>query len=680
MADTAKGTFEFTTAPPPADLPLAERAPRYVTWRSFGIGTLLCALLCAIMPYNDYIVENTIIIGSYLPLFVVLAFFILVVLINAPLHALAPRKALSRGELAVIMAMLLVACAVPAQGLFRTFISNMVAPWHHSQDPRFFRTFTGMDLPGWLWPVSDPADQLLRDIYGRVGEGQPVQFRPWLTPLVGWGVFIAGLFTALISMAMIIGPQWSTNERLAFPIAQLQQALIEPPERGRWLNEMFRSRQFWIAVLLVIFVHLLIGGHKYFPQQIPKFELRYDLSQVFTEEPWVHLNYQIKVQTIFFTFIGITYFIPGRLGFSLWSIFIIVDLVNVVFKMHQAPIEQPAFDDQQFGATLAILLGIIWVGRHQWAMAVRHAIGRVRASDVGNYRWPMIMLVLGLAVMLGWLMVVGVQWWVALLIVAVVMMTHLVVARVVAETGMPCMRLYSSPMQVMGNMPATVFKGPDVFFGGVFYSLGPLTTRESLLTFATHGLRVASENNTARVARSVVGVMAWALVVSFVVSAFSWIWTYNKFALPLTYARSPENHLALVDWPKSQVVDPVNTWADGRFPPKAHDPATHVGIGFGIAGVLQLATLRWAAWPFTPIGFLMASNPYIRQAWFSIFLGWLLKTLIVKYGGAKMFQQARPVFYGMVFGEALAALFWMITNFYLAAAGYEYKTIQLLPI
>jgi hypothetical protein len=313
-------------------------------------------------------------------------------------------------------------------------------------------------------------------------------------------------------------------------------------------------------------------------------------------------------------------------------------------------------------------------------MAIRHGLGRFRANDAGNLRWPMIMLVVGLIVMIGWLCAVGVQPWVAMLIVAVVLMCHLVVARVVAETGLPCMRLYSSPMQMMSNMPTTVLKGPDVFFGGVFYSLGPLTTRESLLTFATHGLRVASENNTARVARSVIAVMAWALLVSFVVSAFSWIWTYNSYALPLTYARSPENHLALVDWPKGQVVDPVSQWADGRFPSKAHDPATHVGIGFGIAGLLQLATLRWAAWPFTPIGFLMSTNPYIRQAWFSIFLGWLLKTLIVNYGGAKMFQQARPVFYGLVFGEALAALFWMITNFYLAAAGYEYKTMQLLPI
>jgi hypothetical protein len=469
MADKTKSSFQFATPVPPADVPLAETV-RYVTWRSFGIGTLLCALLCAIMPYNDYIVENTIIIGSYLPLFVVLAFFILVVVINAPLHAWAPKSALTRGELAVIMAMLLVACAVPAQGLFRVFISNMVAPWYHAgQDPRFLKILTGLDLPDWLWPVSHPdGAQALRDVYGRVGEGQPMHFAPWFTPIIGWGVFIAGLFTALISMAIIVGPQWSTNERLAFPIAQLQQALIEPPEKGRWLNEMFRSRLFWISLLFVMGLHILIGAHKYFPQYIPKYELRYDLNSVFTEEPWVHLGFQVKVQVIYFTFIGITYFIPGRLGFSLWSIYLIVELTNVVFKMHQSPIEQPAQDDQQFGAAIAILLGILWVGRAQWAMAIRHAVGRFREHDAGNYRWPMIMLVVGLVVMVGWLCVVGVQPWVAVLIVTIVMMGHLVVARVVAETGMPCMRLYASPMQMLNNLPTTALKGPDVFFGGVF--------------------------------------------------------------------------------------------------------------------------------------------------------------------------------------------------------------------
>src|SRR5262245_22663128 len=111
----ASGLATVTPAASPPELSLAERQPRVVTWRSFTIGTLLCGIQRAVMPFNDYVVENTITVGSYLPLFLVLAFFVLVVAINAPLHRFAPRRVLSRGELAVIMAMLLVGfCSAPS--------------------------------------------------------------------------------------------------------------------------------------------------------------------------------------------------------------------------------------------------------------------------------------------------------------------------------------------------------------------------------------------------------------------------------------------------------------------------------------------------------------------------------------------------------------------------------------
>ena len=41
------------------------------------------------------------------------------------------------------------------------------------------------------------------------------------------------------------------------------------------------------------------------------------------------------------------------------------------------------------------------------------------------------------------------------------------------------------------------------------------------------------------------------------------------------------NNLALADWPKAHVTDPVVQWSDARVPIKAHTPATHIGIGFG---------------------------------------------------------------------------------------------------
>ena len=44
-----------------------------------------------------------------------------------------------------------------------------------------------------------------------------------------------------------------------------------------------------------------------------------------------------------------------------------------------------------------------------------------------------------------------------------------------------------------------------------------------------------------------------------------------------------------------------------------------------------------------------------------------------------MFQQARPLFLGLVIGEAAAAAFWLLVAIVLSASGQMYQPINLLP-
>jgi hypothetical protein len=80
-----------------------------------------------------------------------------------------------------------------------------------------------------------------------------------------------------------------------------------------------------------------------------------------------------------------------------------------------------------------------------------------------------------------------------------------------------------------------------------------------------------------------------------------------------------------------------------------------------------------------PVGYIVSMTWHAQIAWFSIFIGWLCKVLIVKYGGPRMFQAARPFFIGIIFGEALAAGFWLLVTMYLAHAGYDYQVVRFLP-
>jgi hypothetical protein len=95
--------------------------------------------------------------------------------------------------------------------------------------------------------------------------------------------------------------------------------------------------------------------------------------------------------------------------------------------------------------------------------------------------------------------------------------------------------------------------------------------------------------------------------------------------------------------------------------------------------VLSALRLRYMAWPFHPIGFLVCYSYPLMTGWFSIFLGWLAKVLIVRFGGIDLFRSARNFFIGLIAGEAGAAAFWLVVSLVRVGCGMEYKALHFLP-
>ncbi|HEY7090664.1 MAG TPA: DUF6785 family protein [Tepidisphaeraceae bacterium] len=646
-----------------------------VSWRSILVGSLLVALVCGLTPYNDYVVNNTFMVGSYLPLVMVLSFFVLVVGINALLLRFLPARAFNTRELAVIMLMTLVACSIPSQGFLRAFLPTLVAPFQLGKaNQPFWNAFLRLDLPAWLFPVQDIKDGRGSDIvnwfYDRVPPGQKMPYAAWVIPLLGWGIFIAGFWATLVAIAWIVREQWGVNERLPFPLAQIEYSLIEQPEPGHFVNALFRSRRFWIAGGGVFAIHSLAALHVYFPR-FPEVSLKYDFTSLFSQEPWSYLSPPIKSSTIFFTFIGITYFIPARTAFSLWFIFFLLQLVSVEQRwVMQTEITTLAWRDQHLGSALVYVAGMLWVGRGYWT--------RRRAA--------LFVLAGGIVTMIMWLILLKVSWWVAALIVLFLLLPHVVTARIVAETGMPFIRSVTTVMQVLTNVSPKAMSGRDIFFAGVWTANGAYQSRESLLTFCLHGLRtcdLADVGQRRRERSMLAGVIVWTLVLGMFIGTWSSLHCYYTYATPLAQSRDTElamiNPHGAITTPNAEIVEPLRQHADQKFAPKTHNPYAHFGIGLVVTALLQLAAWRFGWWPLVPVGYVVATAQLIQTAWFSLMLGWLAKVLILRFGGARLFQRCRPVFIGIIFGEALAAGFWMLISLGLAWAGAGYEPIRLLP-
>jgi hypothetical protein len=672
----------------PLKTPATPARSRWLTLRAACIGTVLVVLTCAIAPYNDYVVLNTFMIGSYLPLVLVLALFFLVVVVNGTLLRFAPRAALTPGEMSVIIAMLLAACAIPTQGLMRFWLPSLVAPfWFGQTDVVFWKAFVGMELPGWLFPVESIEagrnDPIVRDVYRRMVEGQPIPYGAWITPILGWSVFIAAWMASLVSLALMVVPQWAYNERLPFPLAQIQAAVIEPPQRGRSFNALFASRAFWIGLGVVFLIHSINALRPHFPDHIPEIPLRYNFSAILSEPPLSYLHGSVKAATIYFTFIGVAYFIQSRVAFSLWVIFLLTEVVQVQVRVLGHEVPAGAKQYQHFGAAVAYATGVLWIGRHHWAKIARHVVFGRQAGESSSYRIPGLVFLLAISVMFVWLLVTRVQPWAAGVIVGLILLVHFVVTRFVAETGMPFWRCQVEAKQIWSNVPSSMITTRDVFMGGLATSgMGGLATRESLMPMVTHAYRVEQEvEEQAPRYRLLTGLMIWSLALGFVVAAWSSLRMYYTYDMPITQEttiRSINPH-GLEHKPINEVIDPVRHVASGRFPDTNYSAVGHFTFGAVLTGVLQVLALRSSAWPFMPVGYVACFTWYLEMAWYSIMLGWLCKVLILRFGGATMFMQLRPLFVGIIFGEALAAATWLVVNIVLAAQGLTYYPIYLLP-
>ncbi|MEO2003125.1 MAG: DUF6785 family protein, partial [Candidatus Poribacteria bacterium] len=105
-------------------------------------------------------------------------------------------------------------------------------------------------------------------------------------------------------------------------------------------------------------------------------------------------------------------------------------------------------------------------------------------------------------------------------------------------------------------------------------------------------------------------------------------------------------------------------------------PTNWLGLLFvGVGGVLMLLLVwlryQFIWWPLHPIGFITPGQFPMNNVWFSIFVGWLLKAAIIRQGGLKGYRDARPIFLGVVLGEACVAGVWAVIGLF-TGRGYNF--------
>ena len=92
-----------------------------------------------------------------------------------------------------------------------------------------------------------------------------------------------------------------------------------------------------------------------------------------------------------------------------------------------------------------------------------------------------------------------------------------------------------------------------------------------------------------------------------------------------------------------------------------------VGVGAGIMAILELLHYKFLWWPFHPLGFPISSA--FGSMWFSVFVAFILKSIMLKYDGPNLYRRAVPFFLGLIVGEIVPAGCWLIIDLYTGMHG-----------
>ena len=74
-------------------------------------------------------------------------------------------------------------------------------------------------------------------------------------------------------------------------------------------------------------------------------------------------------------------------------------------------------------------------------------------------------------------------------------------------------------------------------------------------------------------------------------------------------------------------------------------------MGFLFAIFLQSMRMKFMWWPFHPLGFAISGNWEMNLVWMPLMIAWVIKSLVIKYGGHKAYSKGTPIFLGLILGQ-----------------------------
>ncbi|MFC1713534.1 DUF6785 family protein [Candidatus Poribacteria bacterium] len=633
-------------------------------YSSFSYRSLILALI--LIPVNAYWIIKIeflrfpgFISATCISLFLNVVFVVFaLVMLNAVILRVCPKLALKQGEVLIVYYMLSISSFVAGEEIIQTITSLMGHVFWFATPENEWEMFHRY-LPE-LLTIRDRS--ILEALYESQNSAYPAGYvdyiKSWLPVVMVWSVFLTVLVFTMYCLNVILRKQWMDNERLTYPVVRLPLELI----RDNGSLKFFRQRALLMGLGLATFINLLNGISFLYPN-VPGIPIkRHSIQHLFVSKPWNAIG---EIHVAFYPFvIGLGFLIPAELSFSCWFFYLLHKATLILGKatgLSRSAISLHP-NEQMLGAYIGVLLVALWSGRKHFIRVLSCLFRPAEGRDSGepmSYRSAVLSALTGFILLIAFSVACGMSLWVAVLFFALYFGIAMSITRLRAELGAPVHDLWS-----IGST------GPDTFITGIFgtrilnrNTLGMLTLHYGI-SYEYRGHVMPHQLESLKVADALK--LRWkrfgtaTIIAAFLGSlAAFWAIFHLCYSAEFPIGRT---------W---GAYDRLQRWF---FYPSDYDLASlgffTFGAVFTIALMIVRSRLIW--FHFHPLGYALAPGWTMNFIWLPLFISWLIKISMLKYGGLRVLRRSTPFFLGLILGDFVVGVFWILIGIAIRTPTYAF--------
>lgn len=569
-------------------------------------------------------------------------------LLSAAFRRWRPQWAFSAGEMLTVYVLLGMGTGlVTVVWAFASLAGTIAYPFGFATPENQWENLLWPNLPYWL-TVRDP--EAVRAFF--IGQSNPYRWsvvHAWAIPALWWTSFVGVLLWVCLCLNSFVRRRWEEEEKLPYPL------VIIPMQIAKERSGLLHNRVFWFTIAAWFAIELWNLACNYSPG-LPRIYFKYIFHRYLAGlHPWDEIP--IPVIQISPLAIGMIYLIPVDLTFSLFAFDLLWDLEYVLTGWlgwsPGAESSMPYATFQSVGGLYAFVLITLWLDRHYLAQAVRRALGLRSAiledrEEALSYRVAFLGGLVGVAYLWWFLTRAGMQQPIALTFLGLYFMTMVGLSRLRVQLGPPAHVIENMmPNRVLFATLGSSALGPRTL--GVLGLLGPYLGGQFShpAPLQLEGMKMAAEGGMSRRRLAV----AMALVVPLTMLSYFWVNIHYGYRLGMASADVDPNLLTSASGWIAEADYRI------RYPEGPNLAGTvAMGVGFLMTALLMHLKLRFSSWPLHPAAVPLTFSYCMEELMVPLFVLWLLKLFLLRYGGLRAYRAALPFFLALIVGDCLSRI------------------------